>query len=84
MSNIEQDSFYKYLVSNGYYFDKEIIENFLLSLKIKPFEILTGNSGIGKTKLAQLFAQFSSNKKYDSNSVISTKVKVGKSDQSGG
>lgn len=84
MSNIEQDSFYKYLVSNGYYFDKEIIENFLLSLKIKPFEILTGNSGIGKTKLAQLFAQFLSNKKHDSNSVISTKVKVGKSDQSGG
>ena len=52
------DSFYKYLISNGYYFDKDLIENFLLSLKVKPFEILTGNSGTGKTKLSQLFAKF--------------------------
>ncbi len=51
-------SFYKYLISNGYYFDKNLIENYLLSLKVKPFEILTGNSGTGKTKLSQLFAKF--------------------------
>lgn len=52
------DSFYKFLISNGYYFDKELIENYLLSLKVKPFVILTGNSGTGKTKLSQLFAKF--------------------------
>ena len=52
------DSFYKYLISNGYYFDKELIENYLLSLKVKPFVILTGNSGTGKTKLSQLFANY--------------------------
>lgn len=51
-------SFYKYLLINGYYFDKEIIENYLLSLKVKPFVIFTGNSGTGKTKLSQLFAKY--------------------------
>ncbi|WP_296791565.1 McrB family protein [uncultured Methanobrevibacter sp.] len=59
MSNkSEVVSFYNYLISKGYYFDKDLIENYLLSLKVKPFEILTGNSGTGKTKLSQLFAQF--------------------------
>lgn len=56
--NLQVDSFYRYLISNGYYFDMDLIENYLLSLKVKPFEILTGNSGTGKTKLSQLFAQF--------------------------
>ena len=35
-----------------------MIENFLLSLKVKPFVILSGNSGTGKTKIAQLFSKY--------------------------
>ena len=56
--NINAYSFYRYLISNGYYFDKKLIEDYLLSLKVKPFTILTGNSGTGKTKLSQLFAKY--------------------------
>lgn len=52
------DNFYDYLIGNGYYFNKETVENYLLSLKVKHFVILTGNSGTGKTKLSQLFAKY--------------------------
>ena len=76
-------SFYENLVEKGYFFDKETIENYLLSLKVKPFVILTGNSGTGKTKLAQLFAQYISNNILDNNS-IKTSVPVKKSATSGG
>ena len=60
--NSEKDhlnkDFYSYLLYNSYLFDKETVENYLLSLKVKPFVILTGNSGTGKTRLSQLFAKY--------------------------
>lgn len=34
-----------------------MIENFYLSLKSKPFVILAGTSGTGKTRLVKLFAE---------------------------
>ncbi|MBE6500352.1 MAG: hypothetical protein E7Z80_07420 [Methanobrevibacter thaueri] len=71
------DSFYKYLLSEGYYFDKDLIENYLLSIKVKPFVILTGNSGTGKTKLSQLFAKFRYSKDIIAEeTLLSTKVLV--------
>ena len=82
------NSFYDYLLYKGYFFDKETIENYLLSLKAKPFAILTGNSGTGKTKLSQLFAQYLTDnhplENEDTISSINTEVLVGKSSESGG
>lgn len=46
-----------YIVNRGFYFPEGMIENFYLSLKTKPFVILAGISGTGKTKLIQLFAE---------------------------
>ncbi len=56
--------FYQYLQIHGYHFRPELVENFLLSLKVKPFVILTGNSGTGKTKLAQLYGRYISTEDY--------------------
>jgi len=49
---------YDYLTSKGFTFTKEILTRYYLSLKTKPFVILSGISGTGKTKIAQLFASY--------------------------
>ena len=82
-NDVEFDSFYKYLISNGYYFDKELIENYLLSLKVKPFVILTGNSGTGKTKLSQLFAKFLRKSNYNWIKVTTKATSWGYSEKKG-
>lgn len=46
------------LRSSGLIFSKSIITRFTSSLLTKPFVILTGLSGSGKTKLAQAFAMW--------------------------
>lgn len=46
-----------FILSKGFTFDEETIQNFYLSLKTKPFVILTGISGTGKTKIVQLFVE---------------------------
>ena len=43
--------------ANGFYFDKKQVAAFYSALKTKGFVILSGLSGTGKTKLAQLFAE---------------------------
>ena len=46
-----------YIASKGFTYEDGMIENFYLSLKSKPFVILAGTSGTGKTRLAKLFAE---------------------------
>ena len=46
-----------YIASKGFTYDKGLIENFYLCLKSKPFVILAGTSGTGKTRLVKLFAE---------------------------
>lgn len=46
----------QYIESKGFSYDDNLIENFYLSLKSKPFVILAGTSGTGKTRLVKLFA----------------------------
>ncbi len=48
-------NFYDKLISCGYIFDKYFVLRFISTLCTKPFLILTGLSGSGKTKLAQAF-----------------------------
>lgn len=47
----------EYIASKGFSYDDELIENFYLSLKSKPFVILAGTSGTGKTRLVRLFSE---------------------------
>ena len=47
----------QYICNKGFAYSNSLIENFYLSLKSKPFVILAGTSGTGKTRLAKLFAE---------------------------
>ncbi|MEW6185005.1 MAG: AAA family ATPase [Thermodesulfobacteriota bacterium] len=49
---------YDYFETHEYFFSKEMLTRYFLSLKTKPFVILTGISGTGKTKIAQVFAHY--------------------------
>mgnify|MGYP000944160042 FL=1 len=51
-------SFVKDLESTGLVFSKQLVTRFVLSLLTKPFVILSGLSGSGKTKLAICFAKW--------------------------
>ena len=46
-----------YIATKGFNYNDGLIENFYLSLKAKPFVILAGTSGTGKTRLVKLFAE---------------------------
>lgn len=48
----------QHITESGLIYSKELITRFTASLLTKPFVILTGLSGSGKTKLAQAFVQW--------------------------
>ncbi len=54
----DKQSFLKHLNNSGLIFSQKTITRFVSSLITKPFVILSGLSGSGKTKLAQAFAQW--------------------------
>ena len=45
-----------YVAARGFTFEEDLIKNFYLSLKTKPFVILAGISGTGKSQLGELVA----------------------------
>ncbi|MEO2601230.1 McrB family protein [Clostridium butyricum] len=51
------DYIYSYITNKGYTYDKSLIKNLYTSLKTKPFVILSGISGTGKSKIVELFAK---------------------------
>ncbi|MCH1965714.1 McrB family protein [Paraclostridium sordellii] len=48
---------YNYIQNQGYIYTKEQLSNLFLSLKTKPFVILAGISGTGKSKIVRLFSE---------------------------
>lgn len=51
------DHIHAYIRNKGFYYDLEDVKNLFLSLKTKPFVILSGISGTGKTKIVELFSE---------------------------
>src|SRR5689334_4998415 len=51
------DAIKHYITARGYYFDDETLANYHICLKTRPFVILAGLSGTGKSKLSQLYAE---------------------------
>ncbi len=51
------DYIYDFIVSKGYTYEESLIKNLYISLKTKPFVILSGISGTGKSKIVELFAK---------------------------
>jgi hypothetical protein len=47
----------RYIRARGYFFDNETVINYHVCLKTRPFVILAGLSGTGKSKLSQLYAE---------------------------
>ena len=55
---VKINEFREFCIQNGFYYDENLIRRFVLSLETKPFLLLTGISGSGKTKIAELWSEY--------------------------
>ncbi len=55
---MNKEDIFDFFETKNFHFSKEIITRFFISLQTKPFVILSGISGAGKTKIAQIFADY--------------------------
>jgi energy-coupling factor transporter ATP-binding protein EcfA2 len=51
-------SLWQFCLDRGFYFDPDLLARYVASLAAKPFVILAGVSGTGKSKMAELVAEF--------------------------
>lgn len=58
LMKFDKSVFERAINESGLHFSKKLLTRFISSLVTKPFVILTGLSGSGKTKLAQSFVQW--------------------------
>ncbi|MBS1252771.1 MAG: hypothetical protein MAG451_01813 [Anaerolineales bacterium] len=52
------DRLESFMLARGFFFPRDLLASYYLALQSKPFVVLSGISGTGKTKLAQLFSEF--------------------------
>lgn len=52
--------YFDFFKNRGFIYSEEVLTNFAIALKTKPFVILSGISGSGKSKIAQIAAEFMS------------------------
>lgn len=72
------EQYYEYYKKLGLSFDRDLLTTYCLSLYTKPFVILSGISGTGKTKIAQFFHVPALNAMRESRPKISTPPPTGK------
>lgn len=55
---MNNSSLWQFCLDRGFYFDPDLLARYVASLSAKPFVILAGVSGTGKSKMAELVAEF--------------------------
>lgn len=75
-SIIDSYKFKEFCIEKGFYYEDSLIRRFISALETKPFLILTGISGSGKTKIAELWIEYKKIK-YQDDEIRSLHVSVG-------